>query len=195
MSSNIRRGQSMRRHKGPMIGTVVGLLITLAVGALVPRAKRTWVRFTGAVVADGSRTHSYTDKPVRVLSVEGHRWVTWDESEGAAAYHALVIFPRGELKDVRSVSGGDGFTYQRAERWCVLEGRPEGGAGEEVELGIAYDALWRTVTVNSRTYRLADGNMFVIHFDGRGRPSVAQLHLTLDKGAGVDEVVGAFKSR
>jgi hypothetical protein len=185
----------MRRLKRPMIGSIAGLLMTLAVVALVPSAKRTWVRLSGAVVAGGSRTHSYADKPARVLSVEGRRWVTWNESEGASAYHALVIFPRGELKDLGGVSGGDGFTYTRAERWHVREWQPQTVAGEEIRLGIAYDAFWRTVTVDSQAYRLADGNMFVIRFDKQRGLSVTQLNMTVDKGAGIDEVVGAFKSK
>lgn len=182
----------MRRFKLPVVGTIIGLLLTLAVLALVPAAKRAWVRLSGAVIAEGSRTHAYADRPVRILSVEGHRWETWSKSVDASAYHALVIFPRGELKEISSLSGGDGFTYTRTERWQVLGGGAD--AGPERELHITYDALRREVTVGSQSYRLADGNLFVIRFDGP-RPSVTQLETILDRQVAVEEVVGAFKAK
>jgi hypothetical protein len=185
----------MPSHRRRIFGIISGLLITLAGVAFLLPVKDTWVRLSGAVIAGGSRTQSYTDKPLRILSVEGRRWVAWNKLEGGSAYHALIIFPKVELKDTGYAGGGDGFTDTRTERWQVWNGQPDTSVGEEVELSVTYDALWRTVTVNSQTYHLAGGNMFIIRFDGQHRPAVTQLNMTLDQEAGIDDVIGAFKSK
>lgn len=177
-----------------MFGVAFGLLIMLAAVASLPIVKNTWLRLSGAVIADLSSTHSYVDKPVRVLSTGGRRRVTGGELEDASAYHALVIFPRVVLKDVGSTSGNDGYTHTRVERWQVSGGQAGSYSTEERELKIVYDALWQTVTINSQVYHLREGNLFVIRFNERRHLEAAQLDAALTKEAGVEEVIGAFKS-
>lgn len=183
----------MRDRHGQVFGLALGLLAVLAAIASLPPAKGAWLRLSGAVMPSGSRTHTYHDRPVRILSAEGRRWAAWDELEDASAYHALVLFPHGELRDTWSSSGGDGFTHTSVERWQWSRGQP-GGGFEERELKIVYDALWRTVTVNSRTYRVADGTLFVVRFGEQSHPAVTQLEAPLDGGAGMKEAVDAFKA-
>jgi hypothetical protein len=58
---------------------------------------------------------------------------------------------------------------------------------------VVYDAVWQTITVESKTYRLAKGNLFVIRFDQAGRPTVTQLNATVNQ-RDWDAAVKAFKS-
>lgn len=144
----------------------------------------------------GARTHTYFDRPIRILSVEGQRWGTWAALERASAYHALVIFPPGELSNAESVSGGDDFTHTKVERWRLMRGQPPGRfTAEERELEIVYDALWQTVTVGTRTYQLANGNLFVVRYDEQLQPAVTQLNATLNREGSTEEVVAAFKAQ
>lgn len=171
-------------------GFAFAVLVTLAVLVLQPLAPRTSIRLTGAVMPNSTHTHTYADKPVRTLSVGGERWRTWGETEGASAYHALVILPPVPFGDGVGASGGDGFTYTNVETWLVRTG-PQ-GIYEEKKLEATYDALRRAVTLGSRTYSLADGNVFVIRFDESWQPGVTQLNVSITEDVAVD--LDGFKS-
>lgn len=100
-------------------GFAFAVLVTLAVLVLQPLAPRTSIRLTGAVMPNSTHTHTYADKPVRTLSVGGERWRTWGETEGASAYHALVILPPVPFGDGVGASGGmvsPALTLKRG--WC-----------------------------------------------------------------------------
>jgi hypothetical protein len=178
-----------------MFGVIFGLLILLAATIYLPPAKTMWVRHSGAVIPNGSRTLVFTDKPFRILSVEGQRWVDGRLLE-ASAYHALVIFPIVIPKDDYSSSGGDGFTHTDLQSWLVPIGErsANGQTFEKKELAITYDSLWQTITLHSRTYHLTQGNLFVIRFDQNWQPAVSQLNVTINTDADHDEEVRAFKT-
>jgi hypothetical protein len=177
-----------------LFGLGFALLIMLAVVVYLPSAKKRWVRYTGAVIPNGSSTHRYSDKPFTILSVTGERWATGGRLENASAYHALVIFPIVMPEAYDGVSGGDGFTHTDIRKWRLPKGeRPSADVTEEKALAIVYDAVWQTITVDSRTYQLAKGNLFVIRYDQNWQPAVTQLNATLNN-AGMEEEVNAFKS-
>ncbi len=212
----------MSNLKKSVFAVTFGLLILFAATIYLPSAKTMWIRHSGAVIPNGSSEQVYTDKPFRILSVTGQRWVGGRLLE-ASAYHALVIFPTVIPKDHDSSSegknaftqtdinkwsvpftddhggsraGGDGFTHTDINQWWVpTPGRSADSQGFDLrELEITYDALWQTITLNAHTYHLAKGNLFVIRFDRSSSPAVTQLNVTLNTRAEVDEQVNAFKA-
>jgi hypothetical protein len=154
-----------------------------------------WLHRSGAVIPNGSHTLAFTDRPFRLLSVEGQRWVDGRLLE-ASAYQALVIFPAVIPQDKSSTSGGDGFSHTDTQRWLVpIGGRPANDQSfEEKELTINYDALWQTIALENRIYHLKRGNLFVIRFDQNWQKSVTQLNLIMNGSADDQEVIDAFKS-
>jgi len=181
---------NIKKH---VVGAACGLFTMIAATALVPQMKTTLVRWSGAVMPNSSRTEIYSDKPLRILSISGPHWATWDNQEDASAYHALVVLPVVVPEDSGSVSGGDGFTHRKIEMWHASNGQPTSDTTAR-ELEINYDAIWRTITVDSHTYHLAKGNLFVVRFDQNWHPEVTQLNATFNKVADVKEVINVFKS-
>ncbi len=179
----------MRNIRKHILGFDFGLLILLVVTAFLPSVKNTWLRLPGAVIVNGSRTHSYTDKPVRILSAEGQRWVTLSKLEDASAYHALVILPPVAISDNGISSGGGNYNHSLVNQWLVRE-------IEEKELEVIYDAMWQTITVDSQRFYLRNGNLFVIRFDESWKPEVTQFNRTISKTDEVREqekLIDAFK--
>ena len=185
----------MSNLKKIVLGVTAGLLILLAATIYLPSAKTMWVRHSGAVIPNGSHSLRYADKPFRILSVKGQRWVDGRLLE-ASAYHALVIFPAIVPEDGFSSSGGDGFTQTDINKWWI----PTGGSSvnsksfDLAELAIAYNSVWQTVTLDSRTYQLTKGNLFVIRFDRNGQKELNQLNIILNTDADLNEEINAFKA-
>ncbi|HMJ24940.1 MAG TPA: hypothetical protein VK475_03895 [Pyrinomonadaceae bacterium] len=169
------------------------LLLVFALALYLPSAKRRWLRHTGAVIPSGSSALSYTDKPCTILSVTGERWAPSGRLEDAAAYHALVVFPIVMPGAYYSLSSGGGLTQTDIQKWRAPNVEGMVGDLNEVDLLVVYDALWQTITVESKTYRLANGNLFVIRYDQSWRPTVTQLNQTLNQ-IGADSEAKAFKS-
>jgi len=185
-----------------VFGIVFGLLILFAVVVYLPAAKAMWLHRSGAVIPNGSRTLVFTDRPFRVLSAQGQRWVDGRLLE-ASAYHVLVIFPVVIPKDAGSSSGGDGFSQTQIQKWMVpTGGRPADAQSFEVkmlsfevkELTISYDALWQTVALQNRTYHLKQGNLFIVRFDQNWQSAVTQVNVTMNGAADYQEEIDAFKS-
>lgn len=180
-----------RKYK---LGIAVGLIAMIAAIGLPLKAKTMWLYLSGAVIPSSHRTQRYTDKPFRVMSVTGQRWVTWNKLEDASAYYALVVLPLVMPDDNDFESGGNGFTHTDIERWQQRKGQFNKSLAEERELAVTYDAVWQTITVGSRRYRLANGNLFVIRYDENWRSEVTQLEATINHDAELGEVTNAFKS-
>ena len=91
-------------------------------------------------------------------------------------------------------SGGDDFTHTDIHRWLVpTSQRPGDVSAEEKRMTLVYDAIWQTITFDSRTYHLANGNLFVIRYDQNWHPAGTQLNGTMNK-TGSEEDINAFKS-
>jgi len=178
-----------------VFGIVFGLLILFAVAVYLPSAKAMWLHHSGAVIPNESRTLVFTDRPFRVLSVEGQRWVDGRLLE-ASAYHVLVIFPVVIPQDRGSSSGGDSFSHTHIQKWLVSTGGRAANAQsfEEKGLTINYDAFWQTVALENRTYHLKQGNLFVIRFDQNWQSAVTQLNVTMNEASDYQEEIDAFKS-
>ncbi|MDQ3819025.1 MAG: hypothetical protein M3362_15300 [Acidobacteriota bacterium] len=181
----------MRNIRKHALGPLFGLLILFSTISILTPVKKAWLRYTGAVSPSGSRTHTFTDKPARILSVSGQRWVTWDRQEEATVYYALVLFPSSMVNNNGFVSGGNDFTYTDIERWLVWNDK-EGSYQPQLE--IDYDAMWQTISVDSKSYKLSKGNLFVIRFDDAWKPTVTQLGITINIDASPEDLINTFKS-
>lgn len=184
----------MRNISKHALGPLCGLLILFSTISILTPVKRAWLRYTGAVMPNGSRTDSFTDRGVLILSAPGERWVTWDRKEDASAYYALVILPSADVENYGYVSGGDGFTHTDIERWIARNYRAGSYQVEERELKIEYDAMWQNISVDSRTYSLSRGNLFVIRYDADLQPAVTQFGVTINRVASHEDIINAFKS-
>jgi hypothetical protein len=167
-----------------------GLVILFVTINLFPSIKQSWVRNSGAVVPTGSYALTFSDKPARLLSVQGQRRIPPHTVEDAAAYYALVLFPQGRLEEVDAVSSSDGFRHVDVKHWQLWNGNSVGGT----DMRIAYDAVWQTLQVNSQKYDLKKGNLFVIRYSESLKPTVTQLDAIINDKADY-EVTKAFKSR
>jgi hypothetical protein len=140
----------------------------------LPTAKTRWIHHSGAVIPNGSSYHRYSDRPFAVLGVTGERWLPSGRSEDAAAYHALVIFPLVMPAPFDALSSGNGLIHRDIQKWQVQEGERVGS--REKDLEIVYDALWQTIKIEGKSYRLTDGNLFVIRYNQDWQPTVSQLN-------------------
>jgi hypothetical protein len=181
----------MRNIRKHVLAFALVLLVMLTTMAFLPSVKNSWLRLSGAVIPTGSRTESYTDKPIRILSAEGQRWLMGDRLEDASAYHALVILPSVPIRNSGGSSGNDGYHHRLVEKWLMR-------GNEEKGIEINYDAMRQTITVDSRTYSLRSGNLFVIRFAENWKPEVTQLSRIInersDKVEESKTLIDAFKS-
>lgn len=63
-----------------------------------------------------------------------------------------------------------------------------------MRLEAAYDGPSRTLTIDSRSYSLAEGNLFVIRFDGDAKPVVRQLDAAINENIDNGLIFDIFKS-
>jgi hypothetical protein len=177
-----------RWHINTLFGGLVILIVTIN---LLPSIKRSWMRHSGAVVPTLTRSLAYSDKPARLLSVQGQRWLPPHTVEDAAAYYALVLFPSGRLEEVGGFRRTDGFGYLDVRHWQLWNDNSAGGT----EMRISYDALWQTIQVDSQKYDLKKGNLFVIRYSETLTPTVTQLDTIIHDDRPDYEVTKTFKSR
>jgi hypothetical protein len=173
-----------------LLGLVLAILLFML--ANTPSALGIRMRLSGALMANSSGQHSYYGTPIRLLSVAGERWESWDESKPAAVYYALVLLPTTSACNIESGGGGNGILHIGAWRWLARKDKE--GQEQELRLEATYHALRRTLTIDSRSYYLADGNLFVIRFDGGVKPVVTQLDSTINDKVETELIFNLFKS-
>lgn len=150
------------------------------------------MRLSGGLTAYSVGQTTFYGTPIRVLNVGGDRWVSWDESKPAAVYYALVLLPTATACNNSSGGGGNGFLHTGA--WSWLTRKDKEGREQEIRLEATYHASRRTLTIDSRSYYLADGNLFVIRFDDSVRPIVRQLDATINENVEIKLMFDLFKS-
>jgi hypothetical protein len=110
------------------------------------------------------------------LSATGDCWISKDESVQARAYHALIILP-SDATENGYVSSNDGVTNSDTLKWLSEEALVGNNQTQQgYELKVAYDSVFQTVTVDSKSYSLAKGNLFIIRLDKEGQTQVTQLN-------------------
>jgi hypothetical protein len=168
------------------------LFIVLFMLANTPEALGIRMRLSGALIADSHRHHPFNGTPVRVLSVAGNRWVSWDESKPAVVYYAFVLLPTASACNLGGGIASNGFISIDTERW--LARKDKDGQEQELRLEATYHASKRTLTIDSRSFFLADGNLFVIRFDRDVKPVVTQLDATINEEVDTQLIFNLFKS-
>jgi len=184
----------MKNSKKRFLILVIGLVILLFLFAVRPLLQDTWVRLSGAVIPNSSRTHTHNGTPIRVLSVMGKRWKSWGVLKDATAYCAFVLLPTASACNNGHQTISNRFSHVDTWRWLVRNSEEEGKQYQEVQLEAIYDAVRRTLTIGYRTYFLTNGNLFVIRFDEGGKPIVTQLDATINENAENELVFETFKS-
>jgi hypothetical protein len=175
---------------GLLLGLVLAILLFMLANS--PSVLGIRMRLSGALIADSAGQHSFYGTPIRLLTVAGNRWVSWDESKPAAVYYALVLLPTASACNNISGGGGNGFSHIGA--WSWLARKNKGDQEQELRLEATYNPSRRTLTIDSRSYFLADGNLFVIRFDGGMKPVVRQLDATINEKVDYELIFNLFKS-
>jgi hypothetical protein len=168
--------------------TILSLAAVAAVAAR-PQLQHARMYMSGSVIPEGSRTLTTVGRESMWLSVEGSRWVSRDRQEDAAAFYALVIPPRGSVREDDSTSTNDGVTHANTFRWVSERDAGGGRVSTRRSLTVSYNAVRGEVSVDTEAYPLSRGNVFVIRLDGEWRPHVTQLE------SGFSDVNGFDRAR
>lgn len=175
------------------LGFTIGITTMFFGLILQPRMQNAWLRYSGAVIVNGKHTHTYTDKPFRFLTITGERWNNQGELKPASAYHALIVFPSASIENLFGTSSSNGLSRLDTGSWLVKKNRYN-DEQETKEIAIKYDALRQTVTLESKTYSLSNGNLFVIRFDRTQQTEVIQFDAIVKARVDVDMLENLYKS-
>jgi hypothetical protein len=172
-----------RKTRILLIELALVLILVFIALALKPSTENYWLYASSAVIPHGSTTRSFVDYPnIKLLSVQGERWTSENKRTRAKAYSALVILPKVSLRENGSVSTGDGRTQTDTLKWLRENSLANDYQNtEERNLTITYDAIFQTMRIDSESYSLAAGNLFVIRFDEKWQPQVTQLNTTVSE--------------
>ena len=153
----------------------------------VNRILADWQFTPGILVPYGSGEHAL--KPTgSLVYVEAARRISPAKLEqGFSVYHALIFAPEANCG---SSSDGKGpISIQRPFWKCKDIGRGE----DFIPLTISYDAAHRTLRVNSQSFDVSRGNLFVIRLDDNWNATANQLPVILSRTLEPKDVLHAFK--
>ena len=177
----------MRRPK--METLFFATLLMVGVGYMFrDPAMYAWMRHTGSISPHGTNSGRFMGKPGMLISVIGHTLRVDDSSiyRSRAAYHVLILFPADSMSDANGGSTTVNSVWEDIDAaWDVWKG----DRAVRREFSTHYDGLLGVAEVAGQRYALKHGNLFVVHYDERGRPSVRQLRRTLredDPGKAVE---------
>jgi hypothetical protein len=185
------RGAIMKHRRKYFLGLVLTILLYMLANTSSVLGIR--MRLSGALIANSVSQQSFYGTPIRLLTVAGDRWVSWDETKPAAVYYALVLLPTASACNISSGGGSNGF-FLHTGTWSWLARKDKGDQEQELRLEATYHPSRRTLTIDSRSYYLADGNLFVIRFDDGMRPVVRQLDATINENVEPQLIFNLFKS-
>jgi hypothetical protein len=172
--------------------TLVGLLIALTCPGFSQDARQ-FKR--GVITVTGNRATPLKGVPGTLLTVRGSRRVSRTKLTRVSVYHALIFYP-----ERRIIGGGGGFSNDgplstATVTWTIQRNPPDDYKDtEERELRIRYHALDKSVSVGPGTFRLPEGNLFIIRLDESWIPAATQLRARLDEPAEGQKVLDLFKS-
>jgi hypothetical protein len=154
--------------------------------SLVARAQDDWQYTPGILVVSGSRLSNLEPKG-SLISVHGSRRISRAQlKDGFSIYHVLVFAPESPCG--RSSTFNKGPQSIETPIWRCGKSEPE-----FLPLNITYHALDATVTINSESFNLSRGNLFVVHFDNVWKGSTVQLTRSVNRLAEPEKVLHAFR--
>ena len=136
-----------------------------------------WQNRAGITINAGTQMHRCKGDGALVVSTSGRRNAVAGSPVAVSVYHALVFYSGAVVTG--SGSGGrwsDDPVQSGVVIWTPLYA--DGVFAEKVlqrKLEILNNAIDATVTISGKTYRLTDGNMFVIRMGADWLPTVTQL--------------------
>ena len=147
-----------------------------------------WQFTPGILVPYGSGGHAL--KPVgQFLSLEGSRRISPAKLEdGFSIYHALIFSPEANCGSSVAINQGQ-ISIARPFWKCKDIGRSE----DFIPLTISYDAVHRTLTINSQSFDVSRGNLFVIRLDDNWNATASQLSVIVSRSMEPKSVLHAFK--
>jgi hypothetical protein len=156
-----------------------------------------WQNRTGIVLVTDSRMHGLKATPGLLLTLSGKRIAIPPAAPAQVSiYHALVFYPNGA---VTSSGGGGTWSDEPLSSEVVIWTVPKGSGGDAATpdkrvLEIKYQAIDGTITVGDATYRLAQGNMFVIRMTEDWTPVVQQIDSRQDEQTTEQGALDQFKA-
>jgi hypothetical protein len=181
------------------------LLFVLLAAVLQPIrrvALEAWMRHEGNLAPVGTSTEGFMGKPGAVLSIMG---VPLEQAEQGSfgppqgVYHVLILFPGdsvsgAELSPGEFETGTDNRTSAEAQAWKVWSGQPGHERAVRRVFTTRYNGYTGKAELVGHRYSLANGNMFVVRYDTRGRVSVRQLRHTYRNHDMMKPVVDVFQA-
>ncbi len=167
------------------------LLVPVLIGAAaqMARSQDDWQFTPGILVASASRQHSLKPEG-SLISLEGSRRVSLAKlDDGFSIYHALVLAPESTCGGSSQLN--DGPRSVEAPTWRCA--KSNGKDTQFQPLKITYDALRRTLTVNSQSFDLSRGNLFIIRLDPDWKSLTTQLLVILTRWMEPKDVLDAFR--
>ena len=155
-----------------------------------------WQNRVGVTINAGVGMHRCKGDGALVLSTSGQRKAVDGSSVAVSVYHALVFYSGAVVTG--SGSGGrwsDDPVQSGGVIWTPLYA--DGVFSENVlqrKLEILNNAIDATVTIAGKSYRLADGNMFVVRMGADWLPTVTQLKDVFADPATPQESLDRFKA-
>jgi len=186
---------------------VLAFLLLAALMPPVGRALRSlaleaWMQHEGNLAPVGTSTEGFMGKPGAVLSIMGAPLEQVQQgSFGPAlgAYHVLILFSADSVSGAALLpgefkTGTDNRTIAEAQAWMVWSGEPGHEHAVRRVFTTRYDGYLGNAELAGHRYSLADGNMFVVRYDARGRVSVRQLRHTYRDHDMMKPVVEKFQA-
>jgi hypothetical protein len=164
------------------------VLVLMGAAAQTVRSQVDWQFTPGILVASASRQTSLKPQG-SLISLEGSRRVSLAKlDDGFSIYHALVLAPESTCGGSSQLNDGPRSVQTPTWRCAKSNGKDT----QFQPLKITYDALGRTVTVNSQSFDLSRGNLFVIRLNVDWESSTTRLAVILTRWAEPKNILRAF---
>ena len=156
-----------------------------------------WQNRPGITLNAGAMVNGCKGNRTLVVSVAGQRKPAASSSlVNVSLYHALVFYPMTAVL-IGSGSGGrwsDDPVQSNVLIWRVPNGNGPLSEGNSKQVEVLHNAIDATITIANKTYRLADGNMFVIRVGADWQPTVTQLKEVFEEQATSHTSLNRFKA-
>jgi hypothetical protein len=169
----------------------------LAHEKLIKETYGDWLNRSGITINAGGQMHGCKgDRALMVLTAGQQKTDVTASPTAVSVYHALVFYPGGP---VMGAGSGGRWGDDPVQSYVVIWKFPNADGSwlentTERKLEILHNAIDATVTVSGKTYRLDNGNMFIIRFDTDWRVTVTQLHDRFEEQATPQTSLNRFKA-
>ena len=162
------------------------VIVLLLAPSLAQPAQDDWQFTPGILVTAGSRLNNLQPNG-SLVSVQGSRRISRAKlKDGFSIYHVLLFAPESPCGG--SSTFNDGPQSTETPVWKCGKDQPEFHP-----LKITYHALNNTLTVNSDSFNLSRGNLFIVRIDNNWKSSTVQLARFLNRWSEPNKVLQSFR--